>query len=417
MTKIATFLLYLCILLLLSLPKLDIGLIEIGSINVYIFEIPLILSLYIALLSFLQKKRTINEQEFFVVCLYAYTFVPLVLIGILGAIDSHSSITTIIAGTRPIVYWLSGLIVILVGHEHVKLKTLFWIVTIGLLLQFINGTIYTTFFSNDILASSGRLAGRSGFMALMVVSALLLASRNIKDLRFSMGKQEYRFLVVSVIVLLLFIIFVQNRTIWIALLLTMFYFMLKEGKAMPILKVVMIGILLLMAIGALDYFGAISGGIVNNVEKRVMQQTLSIEGVQMAMVGRSLIFEAANQDFFASPVFGHGFDHGISFVNIWMPEELIEVSGIDNSFINITHKFGLVGLLIFIVFLFKIFHSLRYRLSSMKNCDNIYLRSFCYAFPVICLISLNIDALYSYPEVIIVSIYSSTGICMSEGTK
>ncbi len=56
---------------------------------------------------------------------------------------------------------------------------------------------------------------------------------------------------------------------------------------------------------------------------------------------------SAYNDFVKRPILGYGFGHIIRFADFWVPDSWIDVSGTDNSLINITNKFGILGLIIF----------------------------------------------------------------------
>jgi len=411
MDKIIIFLLYLSILLFLSLPKLDIGLIEIGSINIYIFEIPLAISLIFSIFYFLVEKLTFNKKESAVGRIYLYSYGPLLIIGVIGSFSSQENISTILSSLRPIIYWLTGLIVILIGQNNIKLKSLFWIVILGLLLQFITGTIYTILFNDTSL--EGRFAGRSGFMVLIAISALLIAAMGRKRLGLSIENREYFILKSSTMILLIFILLIQNRTVWIAVFFLISYFAFKEKNSMLISKIIIMAVILLISLGILSTIGLIPSNVLSNLENRLLKDTLSTEGAELAMLSRSLQYEAAYQNFVASPIFGHGFGHILNFVNVWDPDIFTRSSGMDNSYINIVHKFGIVGLVMFVFFLYKIFFTIKRGMKSVKKKDLLYLLAFFNSFPLFCLISLNIDVFYTYPEVIITSLFSAKGLCIT----
>ena len=172
-------------------------------------------------------------------------------------------------------------------------------------------------------------------------------------------------------------------------------------------KIIMITLIFITSIIALSKTGIVSFTVFSNLEQRLFSGVFSSEFAEMAIMGRSLIYESAYNDFLASPIWGHGFGHTIVFFDFWNTGNFIENSVMDNSYINIIHKFGLVGLTIFILFLMKIFFTGQNKCQLIRSEDDLYIRGFRYAFPFICIASLNIDILYSYPEVIILSLFLS----------
>jgi len=410
--RIVIVLLYLCILSFLALPSLKIGLIEVGAINIYIFEIPLVISFLIAVLLFIKNNKLFNKQDYAVVRIYAYSFIPLILIGIVGAINSEARIATILSSTRPILYWLSGPIVVLSGHNNLKSKTLFWVITAGVLLQFIFGVIYLHYGGEASLVDSDRFTGRSGFLLLIIISALFVNTTKSADMNYIFTYKEYMVIVSSVIVISVFVMLMQNRTTWIVIALEVGYIVIKERKLVIISKILMLCMLVVLSFILLYKTGLIQREMAGNIDKRFYEETISLDGAVSTMFVRSYIYGSAYNDFLERPILGHGFGHIMSFVNFSDPKNITEQSGMDNSFINITHKFGIVGLIIFLSFLFKILYSLKHKLQRVMTEDAFYIKAFYIAFPFICLASLNIDILYNYPEVIIISTFTSKGFCL-----
>lgn len=408
------------ILLFLSLPNLKVGEVEIGPIHIFIYEIPVILSLILAPFSFVYRKKTFNSQELKAIRSYLYAFIPLILIGVYGSFFSKLGLTTIMSSIRPVLYWVTGVIVIVIGHDNFKLKTLFWVVTIGILLQFIGGIIYSHLGLDISFMMSGRLPGHSAYLVLILITALFFQTTKEGRISSQSKGKEHFLLTCATIIGLVFALLTQNRTSWVVIALAIGFFTFKGKNARFIARGFAALILALLFLMTLTELGIVPEEITNHIQRRFFEETASQEGINRAMLGRDYIYASAYQEIWKRPILGHGFGHELAFIRLFSSIEGNSTwhaqTTIDSSPINVVLKFGLVGLVISFLFLFRLYDLIRRNLRFVNSEDILYVYSFYSAFPFLCLISLNIDVLYSYPEVIVFSLFFCKSICVGGAT-
>jgi len=93
------------------------------------------------------------------------------------------------------------------------------------------------------------------------------------------------------------------------------------------------------------------------------------------------------------------------------------VGGTDNSFVWVAIKTGVVGLVLFMIFIYKVYFCMKRCLSNMEFSEEwLYLKSMVFVFPFFVLYSLNSSILYGYPEVMIFSLFFAKAALLDKGT-
>lgn len=410
--RIIVILLYVSIYVLLVFPVLEQGMFEIGSLHIYFFEIPLVLAYILSVLTLLLQTKPMNRGIYRVY----FLFIPIVFIGFFGAaIHAKVGAATILKDLRPILYWLPGMALAFVGHRHLRLKTLSWVVVAGLLTQFSVALLMVSMDPSLLFLHGFRLPGRSGYLTLFFVALFLMMMTHKKSL---LSIRQYKITPIAIIVipLLMQVILGQNRTTWIGLFLVLAWWLALHTTFANKLKFVFLSPILLLIIWQALQFIPYSSDIGHYLHTRLFVSTLSEEGVKSTWEGnRSVIYESNLNDFRQKPILGHGFGKQFYFAFAEYGEkEDKEISGCDNSFMTVLVKTGLAGLIFFIVAIYKMYSIMKTATSRINFSEEwLYLKSMIFVFPFYILISLNINILYGYPEVMIFSLFFAKAALLS----
>ena len=406
--RTAIILLYVSIFLMLAPPSLRLpqNMLEIGPVILYYFELPLILSYLLAFFILIKEKRVYGKRTFVV---YGF-FTAIAVIGFVGALlYAKTSYTTVLLDCRPIVYWLSGIIVAIAGGRYIKLKTLSWVVIAGLAAEFLLAIILTTYVTSLRDPYEFRMPGRSGWLILFVASIPLMMFTHREKLK-KVGK--YSILPTAAVtgLLLVNVVMVKNRTTWVVLfILAVIWLVFYAPFSRNVKVVLLIPVILVVAWQGLQYV-PVTRRAVRALPVKQFTSRLSRESLgTIWRCNREVIYKSNVRDFKKRPVFGNGFGHEMyfDFSNYCKNPDRASTSS-DNSYMNVLVKTGIAGLVCFAIALFLIYSRMRKALSQTKPVEEwLYLQSMVFAFPFFLLMGLNIAILFSYPEVIIFSLFLS----------
>jgi hypothetical protein len=419
LNKLSIYLLHLTILLILMLPIQKLGLVDFGGINVYIYEFPLLASYTAAALIPLFGNGRIDAARHKSLKFLLLPFLFLVVIGMLGAISNSTvRIATLVADFRPILYWLSGIIIVFAGHRHLKVKTIFWLLTIGLVIQFIFAIVTMMYYPELLVGSGFRLPGHSSYLVLIPLSAYILMKSRNGNVAIQ-NRLELFILQLSLMLILIYVTMTQNRTTWVAVVLLVAILVIKSFDFHSVLAITKVFGLLALLLFGLFYVKIIPDTAKIYLETRLFESTFSEEGVNSTWEGnRDKIYQSNLSDFKKKPLLGHGFGYIFSFQTVYQGEEQVrEVSGLDNSWMTILVKFGIVGLIAFCNFIFSSYGFLRRSMMVAPTEVTLYYKAIYSAFPVLCLVGLNIDILYGYAEVVILSLIITKAVLVVNDKK
>lgn len=416
--RITVIVLYSSIYVLLIFPSINLSqnMLEIGSMHIYFFEIPLLLAYVLSFLTFLMRRRSIRKDIFEVYGLF-------LLIGFIGFIGAAMYATvapqTILKDFRPILYWLTGIILFFAGHRHLRLKTLSWVVAIGLLTQFLTGFLIVRMDPSILYLHGFRLPGRSGWLTLFFVALLLMMITHRRRL-LGIGKYKVTSLVIALIPLLTYVILGQNRTTWIALFFMLAWWFFLYTRFADKQKFIVLSVVLVIIIWQGLQFAPYARNTPFYLYRRLFFGILSKEGIKAAWEGnREVIYKSNLRDFRKRPILGNGFGHQFyyDFTDYGKKEDKA-MSGTDNSFMNVLVKTGLVGLIFFVIALYKMGHTIRKTLARMEFSEEwLCLKAMVFVFPFLILISLNVSILYGYPEVMIFSLFFVKAALLDKGNE
>jgi hypothetical protein len=388
-------------------PLNETGMINFGPVNIYVYEITLILAFLLALTMFSLRILSIGKKKIMALQIFIPLFI-LALIGLSqGILNSNASFSTIFRDLRPIIYWGSGLVLIFVGHQNMPLKSMFWLIAVGLVLQFLV-CIGLVFNNPSLLIESGfRFPGHSGYLTIIVI-ALILISMTYKNKIEVENVINLKLLKIICAVLILNIILVQNRTTWIAIVLMIGWWSLNNFRADVLIKMSYSFFAYTIFFIILLVSGVLPQEQIFLLKERVVKDIFSEEGVRATWEGtREEIYLSSYRDFMRSPVLGRGFGHQFEFEFIDKIDKFKSQSGVDNSWLNVLVKCGAIGTLVFTYFIYKLFSILKKSLTVANAEDSFYLRAFYLSFPFLFLMSFNLSIFYNYAEVVILSmIYS-----------
>lgn len=406
--RTAIILLYISIFLMLAPPSLHLpqNMVEIGPVNFYYFELPLLCSYLLAFFILIKERRVYGKRALVVYGL----FIAIAVIGFIGALlHVNTSYTTVLLDLRPIVYWLSGIIVAIAGGRYIKLKTLSWVVIAGLAAEFILAIILASGVTSLKGPQEFRLTGRSGWFILFVASIPLMMFTHREKLK-KVGK--YSILPTAAVtgLLLVNVVMVKNRTTWVMLfILAVIWIMFFSPFRRKVKSIIFIPIMLILVWQGFQYIPETRQAF-QSLPVKQFTNRLSKEGIVGAWKGvREVIYKSNIRDFKKHPVFGNGFGHEMyfDFTNYGRPRDRISTSS-DNSFMTVLVKTGIIGLVLFIFAIYKIYRTMGKSLERIEDSDEwLYLKAMVFAFPFFIITALNIAILFSYPEVIIFSLFLS----------
>lgn len=414
--KLTIVLIYITIFVLLASPSMNLpqNMLEFGIVHIYLFEFPLLAAFALSFIVFLARRQfSIGKNIFNIYGLFFF----IAIIGFIGStIYATVESQTILKDFRNILYWLAGVVLILVGHKYLRLKTLSWVVVAGLLAQFFMSLVMVQADPSILFLNGFRLPGRSGWLTLFFV-ALVFMMMTYRSRLLAIGKYKIIPITIILVLLLTHVLLSQNRTTWMALSLMTLYWAIFYASFTGKIKFSLVAgiIILLFAIGLqiMPYGDSIK----QYLYQRLSYSTLSEEGIKDTWEGnREVIYKSNLADFQKRPIFGNGFGHQMyfDFSSYGIGKEDTSQPGSDNSFINVLVQTGLVGFIIFTLILCKVYFTMKKTLIVTKDCEEwIYLKSMLFVFPFFVLISLNISILYGYPEVIIFSLFFSKAALLS----
>jgi len=404
--KFAVVLLYATIFVLLVSPNINLSqnMIEIGPLNIYLFEFPLLCAFVVSFVVFLLRKPFSIGKNIFGT--YSLFFV-IAIIGIIGAsMYSTVGIEMILKDCRDILYWSSGVIIIFVGHKYLKLKTLVRVVACGLLSQMLAALVMVKSDPSILLLHRFRFPGRTGWFTLFFVALFFMMITYRKRLLVN-GRYQIAHVMIILVPLLVHILLSQNRTTWIVLFLMTSYWLIFYTNFVSKIRFSIMVVIIILLITVGFQITPHDDAIEQYLYKRIFHGTLSEEGVKDVWEGnRELIYRSNLSDFQKHPIFGNGFGYQMYFDTSDPKKEDKSVSKVDNSFVNVLIKTGLAGLIIFIVILYNMYLTIKKTLNFIEDSEDwIYLKAMLFVSPFFVLISLNISILYGYPEVIIFSLF------------
>jgi O-antigen ligase len=403
--KCIAILLYSSVYLMLVSPQINLSqnMLEWGPVHIYLFEIPLILAYVLSILLLPPARDPAGVATYKIYSL----FIPIVLIGFIGSIMYVSAAPqTVIKEIRPAMYWLSGIILTFLGHRHLRLKTLSYVVAAGILTQF-----FCSFLAVKLgwsIIEHGRLLGRSVWFTPFFVILLATMITYKKNL-LAIGKYNITPVVLILIPLLMGVLLCQNRTVWIVLALIAAWWLFFKTAGVNRLKFLFLILVFISVVWQLTQFVPFFGDIKDSLTERFFEGTISSDGMKATWeVNREIIYTNCLSDFKKHPIMGNGFAHEVYFDSSSYREGLEDRSSayIDNSFLEILVKTGLAGLAFFIMAIYQMYSVMRKALVRMEFSEEwLYLKTMVLAFPFFVLMAFNISTLYGYPEVMIFSLF------------
>jgi len=417
--RITVLLLYISVFLLLVKPRLNIpqSMIEIGPVNIYYFEFPLLCSYILAFIIFLINRNIYGKSLYLVYGL----FIAIAIIGFISAFFYATvSYVTVLKDFRPIVYWLAGINLAIVGHKYFRLKTLTWVIITGLLVEFVFGFLLSKAFKSIAKPSEFRMLVESAWLILFVVSVLLMKVTHREELKRA-GKYRILPIAIAVGLLLTDIVLWKNRTTWfmlfILVVIWLIFFALFSRKAKYLM---FIPIILILIWQGLQYI-PMTRQAFRSLPVKIYTQRLSKERIVGAWKGvREVIYKSNVQDFKKHPVFGNGFGHEMyfDFTNYGRDKDRISTSS-DNCYMTVLVKTGIAGLLLFLFAIYMIYKTMREALKNTEGSEDwIYLRAMVFAFPFFVITALNIAIFYPFPEAVIFSLFfAKSELIYSEGRR
>jgi O-antigen ligase len=386
-------------------PQMNLSqnMIEWGPVHIYLFEIPLILAYVLSILLLPSARDPAGVATYKIYSL----FIPIVLIGFIGSIMYVSAAPqTVIKEIRPAMYWLSGIILTFLGHRHLRLKTLSYVVAAGIITQFLASFLVVKLGWSII--EQGRLLGRSEWFTpffVILLATMITYKKNLLAIR----KYNITPVVLILIPLLMGVLLCQTRTVWIVLALVLAWLLFFKIAGINNVKFLFLILVAVFAVWQLAQFVPFFGDIKDSLAERFFEGTISSDGMKATWEGnREIIYTNCLSDFKKHPIMGNGFAHEVYFDSSSYREGAEDRSSayIDNSFLEILVKTGLAGLAFFIMAIYQMYSVMRKALVRMEFSEELpYLKTMVLVFPFFILMSLNISILYGYPEVMIFSLF------------
>jgi hypothetical protein len=142
---------------------------------------------------------------------------------------------------------VGGIILFFVGHKHLRLRTLVWVIAGGLLTQMFVAMIMVKMDPSILILHRYRFPGRSGWFTLFFVALFFMMTTYRKKL-LAIGK--YKIIPVSIILvpLLVQVLLGQNRTTWVILfLMTSYWIIFYANLGAKIRFSILVSIIILVA--------------------------------------------------------------------------------------------------------------------------------------------------------------------------
>jgi len=403
LSKISVKFTLLSILTLLAFPVLShpYNMVNLLHVNLYLFEIPLIISLLASLMTLRITK--IDNVAF------VFSIILLLIIGVLnGVINNSAQLKSVVTDIRPVFYWLSGLSLLFIDHKYFTVGKLAFVVTLGLIVQFVFAIIMVINDPYLLLDSYFRMPGRSIWLSFIAFIVSFSFFENSSPIIVNEHKLLRWFYYTSSFILLIYLIIGQNRTTWAGgFILVSYYFVFKLSLKNKIRFAFIILTFFIISYSAFNAQKTTNyETFIPYIQKRLVENTLTSDGVNDSLKGREGIYDAMINDFMNKPVLGNGFGHHMKFNLPNLKNDLVgDMHSIsDNSYFNVLVKTGIVGLFLFCIAIISYLKILKKCKDVTDNIFNkIYYEAFYLSSLTYMLMATNLAIYYGYPEAIIFS--------------
>lgn len=401
-------LVYITIYLIMIFPYSYLAEIIVGSIHIYIYEIPLLVLIYLSIvhLFLLSKGKIFNSNYIHLLGLILFCMLLALFI---GKTYGYKTVT-IIKGLRPYIYYLSGGLILIYGKDLIKFKHVLFLIILGLITQGIwGGYLLLTGPLEETIISGFRYPYRSGFWVPFVLFTIIYFFRYGKE---EISVVEKTFYLVTLIPLITFLILAMNRTIWVVLFLMIIIYLLKNITIKRIIKTTIAFTLFFVILLSIFSYYFQGEFIKHYLSDRLYTETIGEKVVESVWENnRDRIFKSAFNAFLEYPILGTGAGYTYSWKvpEIGHQDKLIDkrITNTDTSLLNILVINGIIGFCISIYFVIVVFVELRKFVlynESKSDTEVLIVKGLYYYFPFLLLASMNIAILFGYPAPVIFSL-------------
>lgn len=358
------------------------------------FIVSLLISFMLAIL--FVKKKHIDKKIIIILFLILSTYFLFLAKTII--IDSGSDVHAIISDSLPYLYWFALLFPFIFGHiknweYFIKFTTLIIIVSasVSFYALFFDSNLFSLLIGKDEAMAEYhkknifRLPFAHGYIIPFLISSWIMIIKH---------NQKKNYIAFFIIIILTTILLLgQNRTVIIALFLSLIFFTGKIKLIPTIRKIMLLVFLTSISFVVINQY---KDGLLAPVYNRLVVGAVNInETLDNAVTGnRDLLYQYTITTLETKPFFGRGFGNDY-FNEIGRP-----ITRQDISISNHIDKTGLVGVFIFLTLHIYLWGLVRNNLWHTKKSNTLLeynLRKiFILQIPLFFLISLNIDILYGY---------------------
>lgn len=389
------------------------NLVQIFSVYFFVFEIPLFCCAGLSFLILLKRGFAIPRKiamALFFLGIYA-------AVGAVAALlNGNVSPLSLLNGARPVAYWFSGILVGLAVSRRLKLKTLVFVLFLGLFTQLVFGLLLTFFYPYLYVEPDTqrvRLASRGAWLSIYFAGLLFSTLKYRVKLADLNAYHIVRLSIISLPVLVIAVL-AQNRTTWLALMLLASIWLFFDSTFKNKIKFFMFApMAFVLLIQTLALF---PGGqyFLLKMQNRLFEDTLSITGMNSALEsGRTVIAAASMEEFFKHPIIGSGFGYRylVPLSTVRQGWEDISVGSVDNAYLDVAVRTGIAGLTAFLSALLLIFRVMRAKLKVIPFSEEwVYLRAMVYVFPIFLMMTANMSIVVNYPELMLFGVFFAKAV-------